>query len=61
MVYIKNLKFKKMKKILSILLVLFSLNLVAQENELEWHTDVTKAINISMETEKPLFFFFYRK
>ena len=47
-----------MKKILSILLVLFSLNLVAQENELEWHTDVTKAINISMETEKPLFFFF---
>ena len=47
-----------MKKILSILLVLFSLNLVAQESELEWHTDVTKAINISMETEKPLFFFF---
>ena len=47
-----------MKKILSILLVLFSLNLFAQENELEWHTDVTKAINISMETEKPLFFFF---
>ena len=37
-----------MKKILSILLVLFSLNLVAQESELEWHTDVTKAINISM-------------
>ena len=48
MVYIKNLKFKKMKKILSILLVLFSLNLFGQESELKWHTDVTKAINISM-------------
>ena len=58
MAYIKNLKFKKMKKILSILLVLFSLNLIGQESELKWHTDVTKAINISMETEKPLFFFF---
>ena len=58
MVYIKNLKIIKMKKILSILLVLFSLNLIGQESELKWHTDVTKAINISMETEKPLFFFF---
>ena len=58
MAYIKNLKFIKMKKLLSILLVIFSFNLVAQESELEWHTDVTKAINISMESEKTLFFFF---
>ena len=46
------------KKIFSILLLLVSINLFAQESELKWHTDVTKAINISMESEKPMFFFF---
>ena len=59
---------KNMKKTFSILLLLISINLFAQESDvlvqkqdlfqLKWHTDVTKAINISMETEKPLFFFF---
>ena len=47
-----------MNKILSILLLFISINLYSQESELEWHTDVSKAINISMENEKPLFFFF---
>ena len=47
-----------MNKILSILLLLISINLYSQESELEWHTDVSKAINISIENEKPLFFFF---
>ena len=47
-----------MKKIFSILLLLISINLYSQENALEWHTDVEKAINISMEDKKPLFFFF---
>ena len=47
-----------MKKILSILLLFISINLYSQESELEWHTDVSNAINISMENEKPLFFFF---
>jgi len=47
-----------MNKILSILLLFISINLYSQESELEWHTDVSKAINISIENEKPLFFFF---
>ena len=47
-----------MKKIFSILILFLSLNLYSQESDLVWHTDVTKAINISMENEKPLFFFF---
>ena len=47
-----------MKKTLSIIILFISINLYAQETELEWHTDVSKAIKISMENEKPLFFFF---
>jgi len=47
-----------MKKILVILLVALSLNGFAQQKEIEWHTDVNKAINISVQTGKPLFFFF---
>lgn len=47
-----------MKKIFSIIILFISINLYAQETELEWHTDVSKAIKISMENEKPLFFFF---
>ncbi len=49
---------KQMKKLLVILLVAFSLNGFAQQKPLEWHTDVNKAINLSVQTEKPLFFFF---
>ena len=51
-------KKKKMKKILAVLLVALSLNGFAQQKELTWHTDVNKAINLSLKSEKPLFFFF---
>ena len=47
-----------MKKLLIILIVALSLNGFAQQKELVWHTDLNKAINISVKTEKPLFFFF---
>ena len=47
-----------MKKILVVLLVALSINGFAQQKEIEWHTDVNKAVNISVQTGKPLFFFF---
>ena len=47
-----------MKRLLVVLLVTFTFNGFAQQKPLEWHTDVNKAIKISVETEKPLFFFF---
>tara|TARA_B100001059_G_C17367932_1_gene348317 strand:+ start:17 stop:514 length:498 start_codon:yes stop_codon:yes gene_type:complete len=47
-----------MKKILSILLVLFSLNIVAQENELKWYTNADKAIATAMANNKPVYMFF---
>ncbi len=47
-----------MKHLLTVLLIAFSLNGFAQQKETQWHTDVEKAINISVQTEKPLFFFF---
>ena len=47
-----------MKNLLIVLLVTLSLNGFAQQKELVWHTDVNKAINISIQTGKPLFFFF---
>ena len=54
-----NLKNKKtMKHLLAVVLIVFSLNGFAQQKELVWHTDVNKAINISVQTGKPLFFFF---
>ena len=49
---------KKMKKILAVLLLALSISGFAQQKEIEWHTDVNKAVNISVETGKPLFFFF---
>jgi protein disulfide-isomerase len=52
----KNIKMSK--KILVVLLAAFSLNGFAQQKDAEWHTDVNKAINISIQTGKPLFFFF---
>ena len=52
----KNIKMSK--KILVVLLVAFSLNGFAQQKELVWHTDVDKAINLSVQSGKPLFFFF---
>ena len=47
-----------MKHLLTVVLIAFSLNGFTQQKPVEWHTDVNKAINISVETEKPLFFFF---
>ena len=47
-----------MKNLLAVLLVALSLNGFAQQKPLEWHTDVNKAINISVQSGKPLFFFF---
>ena len=46
-----------MKKIFTSLLLILTLNITAQEN-LNWHTDVNKAIELSVKTNKPLFFFF---
>ena len=47
-----------MKHLLAVVLIAFSLNGFTQQKPVEWHTDVNKAINISVETGKPLFFFF---
>ena len=54
----KQIKNNTMKKILTVLLVALSINGFAQQKEIEWHTDVNKAVNISVQTGKPLFFFF---
>ena len=51
-------KIKNMKKFISILLLFLTINVFAQEGELDWHTDVNKAIELSIESEKPLFMFF---
>ena len=51
-------KTKKMKNILAVLLIILSLNSFAQNKAPEWHTDVDKAINLSIESGKPVFFFF---
>ena len=47
-----------MKNLLVVLLVALSFNGFAQQKELVWHTDVNKAIELSVQTEKPLFMFF---
>ena len=47
-----------MKRLLVVLLVTFTFNGFSQQKSLEWHTDVNKAINISVQSGKPLFFFF---
>ena len=47
-----------MKKLLVVLLVAFALNGFAQQKPLEWNTDVNKVVNLSIQTGKPLFFFF---
>ena len=47
-----------MKKILAVLLLALSISGFAQQKEIEWHTDVNKAINISVQTGKPIFLFF---
>jgi len=54
----RSLKTRKMKKLLVVLLVALSFNGFAQQKAIEWHTDVNKAVNLSVQTGKPLFFFF---
>ena len=49
---------KKMKNLITVLSIVLSLNGFSQQKELIWHTDVNKAINISIQQDKPLFFFF---
>ena len=47
-----------MKKLLAVLLVALSVNGFAQSQKLTWHTDMNKAIELSVKTKKPLFMFF---
>ena len=47
-----------MKKLLSIILLFLTINAYSQEGDLTWHTDVNKAIEISIAEKKPLFMFF---
>ena len=47
-----------MKKTLFVLFFALSINGFAQQKELLWHTSVNKAIGLSLETGKPVFFFF---
>ena len=47
-----------MKYLLALLSIVLCLNGFAQQKELTWHTDVNKAINLSVKKEKPLLFFF---
>ena len=47
-----------MKKFISIILLFLTLNTFSQESELKWHTDLNKAIELSVEDNKPLFMFF---
>ena len=49
---------KKMKNLITVLSIVLSLSGFSQQKELIWHTDVNKAINISIQQDKPLFFFF---
>ena len=47
-----------MKNLITVLSIVLSLNGFSQQKELIWHTDVNKAINISIQQDKPLFLFF---
>ena len=58
MAFTKNLKNNIMKKLLTIALLVSSFNGFTQQKAAEWHTDVNKAINLSIQTDKPLLFFF---
>ena len=47
-----------MKKFISIIFLFLTVNAFSQESELNWHTDLNKAIELSIEDDKPLFMFF---
>ena len=47
-----------MKYSIALLSIILSLNGFAQQKELTWYKDVNKAINVSVQQEKPILFFF---
>jgi len=47
-----------MKKFISIIFLFLTLNTFSQESDLKWHTDLNKAIELSIQDNKPLFMFF---
>tara|TARA_Y100000385_G_scaffold154793_1_gene160489 strand:- start:558 stop:1025 length:468 start_codon:yes stop_codon:yes gene_type:complete len=47
-----------MKKLIVIVLILFIQNLHSQQSTLNWHTDLNKAVNISISENKPMMLFF---
>ena len=47
-----------MKKLIVIVFILFIRNLHSQESTLNWHTDLNKAVNISISENKPMMLFF---
>ena len=51
-------KKNNMKKILTILLVLVSLNGFSQQQEINWNTDIKKATTLAIESNKPILMFF---
>ncbi|MAO71154.1 MAG: hypothetical protein CMD02_01425 [Flavobacteriales bacterium] len=50
-----------MKKLILLLLITFSLNSFSQIKEVVWETDINKAIEKSLDTKKPILFFFTGK
>ena len=47
-----------MKKIIFLALTFLCLNVYSQQKDPVWHTDANKAINLSLQTGKPMFLFF---
>jgi protein disulfide-isomerase len=47
-----------MKKLIVIFFILFIQNLLSQQTTLNWHTDLNKAVNISISENKPMMLFF---
>ncbi|MAR39395.1 MAG: hypothetical protein CMD22_01685 [Flavobacteriales bacterium] len=50
-----------MKKLILLLFVSFSFNLLSQTKQVVWETDINKAIEKSLDTKKTLLFFFTGK
>ena len=51
-------KSSTMKKIIFLALTFLCLNVYSQQKDPVWHTDANKAINLSLQTGKPMFLFF---
>ena len=47
-----------MKKLIVIVFILFVQNFHSQQSILNWHTDLNKAVNISISENKPMMLFF---